>query len=560
MTGWRERLKVLRERILGGMRTSATREAPMTPVKDRKDDSIAAGTEGARAPGSPHPQAAPLPLAARSPVRPAVAQSPARLAPATARTKTKAPKTARLTPTSGASRSPAKVEKPAPPRALRPVAINLGIDFGTSFTKVCYRDVGTEESGVVSAGAAEALVPSVVVISQTGRLYLGDAARSVRSPVHIPYLKMRLAGVPIGDLLPEVKGVDPNAPESVKALSSWFLASVIARSQSWIAGNQADRLKGRSAVWSANVGVPVEHYDSVVLKTFQEVLGVAWLWVRGGAIPATLREALAAYDSTLPRLDAEVSDFHAVPEIAAAVQSFVMSREALEGIYVYFDIGGGTVDGVAFNYINRKGERRINFYSGKVASLGLAAIAAAIGGADGPIDATSFERLMTSCSPEKGSDATLKVRRLVAEVIMTAKFKDGRDWQVDAIQNRDYERKFIGQLAPSRMKPLIVFLGGGGSRSSWYTESISSTYKAFQHDRAGIPPYKLLQVPIPKDFSMEGAVSSDFNRFAIGYGLSFPFGEGPEIGLPSEFSIAEKPEPRKLRGVVDYADSKDAFD
>jgi hypothetical protein len=33
----------------------------------------------------------------------------------------------------------------------RPIAINLGIDFGTSFTKVCFRDVGAEHSPALSS-------------------------------------------------------------------------------------------------------------------------------------------------------------------------------------------------------------------------------------------------------------------------------------------------------------------------------------------------------------------------------------------------------------------------
>ncbi|NEI81388.1 hypothetical protein ELH18_20170 [Rhizobium ruizarguesonis] len=51
--------------------------------------------------------------------------------------------------------------------------------------------------------------------------------------------------------------------------------------------------------------------------------------------------------------------------------------------------------------------------------------------------------------------------------------------------------------------------------------------------------------------------ADEFIRFAISYGLSFPFGEGPDIGLPSQFGEAEKPRQWKPPGAVDYADSKD---
>src|SRR5947208_2119195 len=54
------------------------------------------------------------------------------------------------------------------------IAINLGIDFGTSFTKVCFRDVSTEESGIVTVGGQpkNGLIPSIVVVGSGGRLGL----------------------------------------------------------------------------------------------------------------------------------------------------------------------------------------------------------------------------------------------------------------------------------------------------------------------------------------------------------------------------------------------------
>lgn len=451
----------------------------------------------------------------------------------------------------------------AGPAARTPVAINLGIDFGTSFTKVCYRDVGTEESGVVAVGEGleNPLLPSVVLVSQGGDLSLSEIGKSQPTCVSVNYLKMRLAGTPIESELAGVAGIDLYEISSVKALAAWFLASVIMRSQEWIGLNEADRLKNRIPVWSANLGVPVEHCDSDALVTFREVLGVAWLWVKDQQIPGTIMLALERYQAAVGRLESDVTDFHAIPEIAAAVQSFVMSREATPGMYVYFDIGGGTVDGVAFNYLNYDGERRINFYSGKVEPLGISAIGFALNGdSRSELDANMLEALLEKCAKELRDEYAIRVRRLVGWVVMTAKRKDGRDWQVDAIQNSDYQRKFIGRLTPDKMKPLVVFLGGGGCKSNWYGSTISSTYKEFNQDQAGIPPYRILSVPSPKDFRFNKSGGVDFTRFAISYGLSIPFGEGPEIALPSQFAEAEGPQQRTLLGVVNYLDSKDVYD
>ncbi|MER9876812.1 hypothetical protein [Mesorhizobium sp. M0195] len=444
------------------------------------------------------------------------------------------------------------------------VFLNLGIDFGTSFTKVCFRDVGTEDSFLVTfdaASAHDALLPSIVAVDKKGTLYTADQAP--RGAVLVPYLKMRLAGSPIGEDLPVVDGVDLGSREATCALASWFLAKVLSRSQEWIRKHERDRLRNRVPVWSANIGVPVEHYDSVAIDTFRRVLGISWIWVANAKLPKTVGEAVSAYRRDVDRLKGEVSDFHAVPEIAAAVQSFVMSREAVAGIYVYFDIGGGTVDGVAFKFLNHHGERRVYFYSGKVSPLGISALASALGsGSPRDIDDKKLKRLVSNGNVEVLADFEHRVRQLVGKVVMTAKQKDGRNWQEDAIQDHHTTRKNIrslGGLDRTRMTPLVVFLGGGGAPSAWYQTAISSTYDKFGHFGAGVPPYQLLEVAAPKDLDMTGLASSDFRRFAISYGLSIPFGEGPEVRLPSQFADAE-PLPVRPNRVADYLDSKDAYD
>jgi hypothetical protein len=502
---WRERLRSLRDRFTGKSRAEPAAEAPR-----------------------------------RNP--PADASKPP-------------PKRAGVTPPAGL---------PAGKRSAETVAINLGIDFGTSFTKVCFRDVGTEESSIIpfeKSALSGALIPTIVAVDGGGRLCLGDRVPSGTPVTKIPYLKMRLAGLPLGDGPRAVDGVDLNSAAAARALSSWFLASVLKRSQEWIGRNERSRLKNRTPVWSANVGVPVEYCDSDAIKIFDEVLGVAWLWLTSGTIPQTLSDALIAYERSAPALRDRTIDVHAVPEIAAAVHSFVISRESVPGIYVYFDIGGGTVDGVAFNLVNMNGERRINFYSGKVEPLGISAFAGALGSSaadnGGP---DLIERLIRSATSSVTERFAQRVRELVGYVIITAKTKDGRDWQRDAFRGSAFERKFIGSLDPARMVPLVVFLGGGGAASAWYRSAIGSTYSRFRHDNALIPPYKLLEVPKPADLSMRGLPDVEFRRFAISYGLSIPFGEGPDTGLPSQFAKPERPKSWTPPGLVAYGDSKDVYD
>ena len=463
----------------------------------------------------------------------------------------------------GVARPDAPAASEAPPQKGSPVVINLGVDFGTRFTKVCFRDVGSEETEVVTFGGdtiETVMIPSVVEIGADGKLSLStnterDAATQVR------YLKMRLAGDAISDEPPTWYGEDLRHGNGIEALASWFFAKVILDTKTWIRECRSERLKGRPVQWSANVGVPVEYYDSPMIETFERALFVGWSWAETDTAPPDFRSAYDRYQQDCLKFRAGTSDCHALPEIAAAVQSFVMSREAQPGIYIYFDIGGGTVDGVAFNYLNLDGERKVNFYSGKVRPLGISAIASRL--------CKENPMLVENLLVRGGSMATLgskikpirqDVQRLTAEVIITAKRKDGRDWQQDAVQETLWPRHRLLKPEPSGMIPLPVFVGGGGAPSKWYRTSIESTHADFQHYNADIPPYRLQEVEKPDDLDMNGLSDDCFRRLAIAYGLSVPKGEGPEIGLPSQFEPVTKPVRRHPKGVVDYLDSKEVYD
>lgn len=468
-----------------------------------------------------------------------------------------------MPPQSPTASDPAKSD-PAERRDSQIAAINLGIDFGTSYTKVCFRDVGTEESGVIpfeERNPEGAFIPSEIAVDTGGQLFFGDHVPSGWKVIRVPFLKMRLAEVSLGHALPIVTGIDLNGRQATCALASWFLASVLRRSQEWIARNERDRMAARRLVWSANLGVPVAYCDSEAIKTFEEVLGVAWAWGTSQTIPGNLSQAVSAYEVSVGALDPSKTDFHAIPEIAAAVQSFIASREAVPGIYVYFDIGGGTVDGVAFRFVNRGGARRINFYSGKVESLGISALALALGSdAETVNDAEAVERLLSSASKELKEKFAHRLQLLVGGIVATAKSKDPVDWRQHHSQESDFERRFIGTLAPSSMKPLPIFVGGGGSRSEFYREAIEEAYGKRGLANYNVPPFKLGKVPKPSDLKMGGLDDSEFGRFAVSYGLSIPFGEGPDIGLPSRFTEPDPPPFRKPPGGVDYSDSKDVFE
>ena len=452
-------------------------------------------------------------------------------------------------------------QQPVRPALASPSALlhlNLGIDFGTSFTKICYRDVATEETGIVllsGTGQQEALIPSIVYLGKDGALSLEASRNQSAHDSAIHYLKMRLADVSMPGESEHVGGWSLTDPVTIQALAAFFLASVMRKAKGWILAREREWTRGRRVVWSANVGVPVEHYDSPKCLLFREVLAVAWVLTSHESLPHNIDEATGTYTMIARTLDVKRSDCQAIPEIAAAVQSFISSRGAQPGIYLYFDVGGGTVDGVAFKFLNDQGQRHINFYSGKVKPLGIAAAAHAVALSMSQIiedTLTSAEPPMTVTLPLEGPQRA--IQRLVALTVMTAKRKDSRDWWHEAIQSYRHIRRDQGTQ-------LTIFIGGGGALSKWYQQALLSTYTDHRLNSVGIPPFHRTATPKPINLKMGNVGDTEFYRFAIAYGLSVPFGEGPEVKLPSQFDDIPLPQRQKRAAhIVDYRDSKDVYD
>ena len=70
---------------------------------------------------------------------------------------------------------------------------------------------------------------------------------------------------------------------------------------------------------------------------------------------------------------------------------------------------------------------------------------------------------------------------------------------------------------------------------------------------------ELAKVPAPADLDLRSIAAEDYHRFLIAFGLSVPFGEGPEVRLPSRFDDVEIKKPRAT-GIPDYEDHKAMFD
>ena len=426
--------------------------------------------------------------------------------------------------------------------------INLGIDFGTGFTKVCFRDLASDRSEIVTftetddADLEQALLCTKVAILNDGTLLTGLTAAEWaqnKQPMQktIEFIKMRLAHLDLPEeaewRLDQVPELDD--PETVENICAYFLSTVITRAQEWIQHNRADLFINQTTRWSLNTGVPVEYCDSPALARFQQVLSLAWLLANtpSSKQPLTINSLneLGTYLRQWRQHNHDKPlDCFTTPEISAAVWSFLSSRQAEEKFYTFFDFGDGTLDGTAFRFWREnEGELKVDFYIGQVRPLGVTAFTQQTA-SELQTTSEAIRQALLDWQPATNTDLhsnmhLSKTRRQVQQLVATV-----------VIGGKTQHREKRGtQVANDEIgTQLEVFVGGGGGHNQFLEGTVQATYNDFRHERAGVPPYKIRRIPAPVDLSMNGLSPKEFHRFAVAYGLCIPGWEGPEIRLPSE--------------------------
>ena len=137
-----------------------------------------------------------------------------------------------------------------------PLDLNLGIDFGTQFTKVCIRDTALERSWVVTFANTEnhtnttllndALLPTKVCIDSNGILSAGLTQSEWQQQTQdfsiiIDYIKMRLANLDLveegkvypSNYLEQFHGNDLNSSENLENICAYYLSRVILKAKKW---------------------------------------------------------------------------------------------------------------------------------------------------------------------------------------------------------------------------------------------------------------------------------------------------------------------------------------
>jgi len=398
----------------------------------------------------------------------------------------------------------------------RKVEINLGIDFGTSYTKVSYRIIGKEIVGFIpfskNSNECECTMhPSKLFLDETGRLFF-QYKNEMNLARALEYFKMQLAGMSFGYVY-ENKDLATPVPD---LLCAFYLAHVIRFSQKKVI--ELENLNGASIRWSGNLGIPIGYYESESRARFDGVLKVAVTASMRDLFPSviSLKELDAIYIKCTQDAAPETADFFLTSELEAEVRGLTADSTTLNGVYAVFDIGGGTIDGAVFEYKRADGKPYINFLTALIAPLGFEACVDRIKNSFSVSSVADALRNGKCNIPLPDEKIIQQVHRHVSLVIVIAKQKTQYDWK-------------------SRMEKLPVYLCGGGRHSKWHFSTINKTFSSNSHSCAGIPPYECreLQFASKEKIKQNGLV--DIGRYLVAYGLSFAKGTFPDpIGFPHQ--------------------------
>lgn len=429
---------------------------------------------------------------------------------------------------------------PAPRRAAITRTVLLGIDFGTSFTKVVWRDWASDELYGVVSTAAGPFQPSIVWRTPDDRLSLAKPRGSATAE---PWLKMRLADL----------DVDPVERRRLLAMSVFFVGSVIRSAQQLVSA----RFKGDDIEWAGGaLGCPAAYHDDDRLAPFRDLASAAWAWAQDASAPSDLPGLITWCNRRFP--GAEETGFEVRPEVAAAVDCFTMRPDASSGIYLFFDIGGGTLDGACFKLDRIGAEKTVYLWASNVASLGVEEACRRLGAQAPDLSETVIRRVVFEGAYARGCDpepVIKEVRQFIAKLIMKAK---GRaDWLRQNFARPAAWRSLDSVVSASA--PLPIFLGGGGMAASLYRNAAAKVWTLHNLGQAGVPRLAIGELAPP---SRDWPQDVPFHRCSVAYGLTRPATDAGDWRLPSQFSSAQPPAKQGWGdwNGVGYGDNKDAYD
>jgi len=396
-----------------------------------------------------------------------------------------------------------------------PLFVNVGLDFGTSSSKIVIRL------------PYEAGQPTIAV----------PAPAHCRSDAH-PYLWQTVVWLrPSGEFLAWPEGgaavlhalkpgvLNERHDEAIPLDKRWkgptvtraeaataYLAFVMRYVRGWLIQSRPRIVRKRHLVWLENVGLPAETLDRKELtESYRRIVAAAHLAASANT-PLTVDSCKIFLDDQQvigaagDEAKAANLGIAVIPETAAEATGFFKSNNATQGAYLMVDVGALTLDACMFGYM----DGGYKPYTAIVRPLGV----------------ESYYWFKKEGKTEEGFVEQCKKCL----------------WHVVGTARRDHV-PHTPCWKPGNELP--VFLVGGGAQNDLHRKVVSSLAEwAMEH--TGNNGIRFLELDVPDGIDLTEPIS-DFGRLAVAWGLSYPpdqIGEFPATSsTPKTGDLPRRGEP-----------------
>lgn len=408
--------------------------------------------------------------------------------------------------------------------------VMIGLDFGTSSTKVVLQDVAKRAYAVPFTDVAKNPYLLPAKIYETEGVFSLEAGQTTYRDLKLILLQDRV------DLMTLVPAVT-------------YLAMVIRHSQGWLWDNHHDTYAKDQIIWGLNLGLPAASYENARLVMRFMTMAIAALKLAGSETEAfhkdIVYEAVKSTDSEISQLKKTGQDLQTAikarypvnvfPEIAAQVFGFVRSTSwdsHDRPMMMMVDIGAGTVDASIFTVLQpTRARRTFNFFGNNVRGNGVMNLHRArlrwLRETIKESSQLSEDVEQYFCDIEVPTDRLLPIPERVEDYI------PGMTIDLDGCKSIDqsFFGRYSGQLyddtvlkvketkvgLSGQWKDLPFFLCGGGRNMEFYKQFVTSINRS----NATSISLDLIELPTPPQLEAKGLREREFHRLSVAYGLSF---------------------------------------
>jgi len=428
------------------------------------------------------------------------------------------------------------------------VHLQVGLDFGTSSTKVIYSQLGRRLSRAISfnhnlPNFPQYCLPSIAAINREGKLLLGiEAAKYLLNKEWdsgIQRLKVIVAGnhdpvfkdnLTMNNFHRYLETNGSSDKLSAERLMAIYLAYAMNKTREIIRSTK--EYKKAELDIAFNICMPIDHLENNRVKPiFEKVFSWAELIEKKWSmIPKGFDPVEASFNLENGTLNKERRVF-AVPEAVAAMASYLVSLRKEQGLHAIIDFGAGTTDISICNLRIPFGESVSHWYSAK----------------NIPRGTINIERIIASFIRECRIDLPCTSEDIV--FCLDSILLGGKRNKKYPIRKKELSESILSELnelrgskeyyqtwgnAYNRLRKqslwekVEIFVCGGGSNIPYVEQVFSRPWWKYLHVR-----YPVDKLPIPDDYD-PGKSKAPFERMAVAYGLARPLPEFDGYFLPGQ--------------------------